>query len=189
MAEDFWLVKPSLNADSDSEPGSARQSRYSSGFTVNTAITNPTLVFLGRSADFSSVIVVKRPATEVPMHLGAVALLSLAVVVSASGCGATKSYTLATPNLVPPKLIQRATPSYTDEARRAHITGNVEFLVRIGADGKPEDVRVTKSLDKVHGLDDEAISAVRRFVFSPATLNGRPVAVDDVPISLSFGVY
>ena len=124
------------------------------------------------------------------MHLRAVALLSLAVVVAVvSGCGAKKSYSLATPNLVPPTLIQRATPSYTEEARRAHITGNVEFLVRIGTDGKPEDVRVTKSLDKVHGLDDEAISAVRRFVFTPATLNGRPVPVVNFPISLSFAIY
>jgi TonB family protein len=124
------------------------------------------------------------------MRLRAIALISLAVVVAlVSACGARKPYSLATPNLVPPKLIQRATPSYTDEARRAQITGNVELLVRIGADGKTEHVRVTKSLDRVHGLDDEAIAAVRRFAFTPATLNGRPVPVDDVPIALSFRVY
>jgi TonB family protein len=90
---------------------------------------------------------------------------------------------------VPPKLIQRATPAYTDAAHRARITGNVELLVRIGTDGKPDRARVMKSLDKVHGLDDEAISAIRRFVFTPATLNGKPVPVEDVPISLSFGLY
>jgi len=124
------------------------------------------------------------------MRLRAIVLLSLAVVVAAvSACGARKPYSLATPNLVPPKLIQRATPSYTDGARRARITGNVELLVRIGADGKTERARITKSLDTVHGLDDEAIAAVRRFVFTPATLNGRPVPVDDVPITLSFGIY
>ena len=124
------------------------------------------------------------------MTLRALAMLSLAGVVAAVGaCGAKKAYSLATPNLVPPTVIRRATPSYTEEARREHITGNVEFLVRIGADGKPEDVRVTKSLDKVHGLDDEATAAVRRFVFTPATLNGRPVPVVDFPISLSFAIY
>jgi TonB family protein len=90
---------------------------------------------------------------------------------------------------MPPKLIQRATPSYTEGARRAHITGTVELLVRIGPDGKPERARVAKSLDRVHGLDAEAISAVRRFVFTPGTLDGKPVPVDDVPITLSFGLF
>ena len=124
------------------------------------------------------------------MRLRAVALLLLPVLVAAvSSCGARKPFSLSTPNLVPPKLVQRATPSYTDEARRAQVTGNVELLVRIGADGKPERATVTKSLDKVHGLDEAAISAVKRFVFTPATLNGKPVPVDDVPITLSFGLY
>ena len=125
------------------------------------------------------------------MDLRATRSVPLAVLVAlvVSSCGAARSYSLATPNLVAPKLIQRATPTYTNEARRAHITGNVELLVRIGADGKPDRARVTKSLDKVHGLDNEAISAIRRFVFTPATLNGKPVPVEDVPISLSFGIY
>ena len=124
------------------------------------------------------------------MPLRAIALLSMVVLAGVvSSCAARRTYSLATPNLMPPKLIQRATPSYTDGARRARITGNVELLVRIGADGKPERARVTKSLDTVHGLDAEAISAVRRFVFTPATLDGKPVAIDDVPITLSFGLY
>jgi TonB family protein len=106
-----------------------------------------------------------------------------------SSCAARQPYSLATPGLVPPKLIQRTSPSYTDAARRAQISGTVELLVRIGVDGRTERARITKSLDKVHGLDDEAISAVRRFVFTPATLNGKPVSIDDVPIALSFGVY
>ena len=125
------------------------------------------------------------------MRLRATRSLPFAVLVAfvVSSCGAARTYSLATPNLVPPKLIERATPTYTDGARRARITGHVELLVRIGADGKPDRARVTKSLDTIHGLDDEAISAIRRFVFTPATLNGKPVPVEDVPISLSFGTY
>jgi TonB family protein len=124
------------------------------------------------------------------MHLKAATLISLVGWVAVtSSCAARKPYSLSTPDLVPPTLIQRATPSYTEGARRARITGSVDLLVRIGVDGKPERVRVTKSLDKIHGLDDEAVSAVVRFVFTPAMLNGKPVPVDDVPVTLSFGVY
>ena len=71
----------------------------------------------------------------------------------------------------------------------AQITGQVEILVRIGADGRPERARVSKSLDKVHGLDEQAMFAAGRSLFEPATLEGKPVAVNDVPIHYSFRIY
>jgi outer membrane biosynthesis protein TonB len=38
-------------------------------------------------------------------------------------------------------------------------------------------VRVVKSLDKVHGLDDEAVEAARLYLFEPGTRAGKPIPV------------
>ena len=39
------------------------------------------------------------------------------------------------------------------------------------------DVRITRSLDPVFGLDDEAIKAARQWLFEPGTRFGEPVAI------------
>ena len=44
-------------------------------------------------------------------------------------------------------------------------------------DGSVGDARVTKSLDSRFGLDEEALTAARRWRFRPGTLNGKPVPV------------
>jgi len=113
------------------------------------------------------------------------------VVVSQSqqAPSASAGYSLATPNLVPPKMIKAPSPSYTAEAMQAKVTGQIELMVRIGADGNPERARVTKSLDKVYGLDEQAMFAIGRSVFQPATLDGVPVAVNDVSITYSFRIF
>ena len=95
---------------------------------------------------------------------------------------------MATPGLVPPKMVSGLRVAYTDEAREAKVMGQVELLVRIGVDGRPERATVTKSLDQVHGLDGQAMFALGRSTFAPATLNGKAVPVDDMPISISFGI-
>jgi TonB family protein len=52
-------------------------------------------------------------------------------------------------------------------------------------DGTVGDVRVTKSLDPIFGLDQEAIKAARGWRFAPGTRQGQPVPVL-VTIELSF---
>ena len=52
-------------------------------------------------------------------------------------------------------------------------------------DGSVGDVRVTKSLDSVFGLDQEAIKAARRWRFKPGFLQGQPVPVI-ITIELTF---
>lgn len=116
-----------------------------------------------------------------------IALLPLALLAVLSACA--PRYTVATQNLVPPKVLKASNPSYTKAAMDAHVTGSVELMLRIRADGKPDRVRVVKSLDKLHGLDAEAVSAARKYEFAPATLNGKPVAVEDVQLSMSFRIY
>jgi TonB family protein len=52
-------------------------------------------------------------------------------------------------------------------------------------DGTVGDVRITKSLDPVFGLDQEAIKAARQWRFKPGMRLGQPVPVI-ITIELTF---
>ncbi len=52
-------------------------------------------------------------------------------------------------------------------------------------DGSVGRIRITHSLDRKYGLDEEAIKALKRWRFRPGMLNGQPVAVI-VNVELSF---
>jgi periplasmic protein TonB len=75
----------------------------------------------------------------------------------------------------PPRLLREVRANYTDEARRANITGEVVLEIVVRRDGTVGDVRVLRRLDP--GLDQRAVQAVRQWRFSPATLKGAPVDV------------
>ena len=89
------------------------------------------------------------------------------------------------PGITNPEVIKDAKPSYTAEAMRAKIQGSVELEGIVGVDGKLHDVRIIRSLDKVHGLDKKAIEAVEKWVFRPGRREGKPVPVR-VSIELTF---
>ena len=88
--------------------------------------------------------------------------------------------------VVAPRPIYDPDPEYSDEARKAKYQGVVVLWVVVGTDGLPKDVRVSRSLGL--GLDQKAIEAVRNWRFQPATLDGRPVAVQ-LNIEVSFRLY
>lgn len=69
----------------------------------------------------------------------------------------------------------RIPPRYTEAARRTRLTGTVILEAIIDAQGNVTAVRVVKPLPM--GLDREAVEAVQRWKFRPATLHGKPVAV------------
>lgn len=75
-----------------------------------------------------------------------------------------------------PTRIREEKPSYTPEAMRAKIQGTVELEALIAADGHVAEVRVTRSLDRVFGLDEEARKAVFKTKFLPCKRQGLPVA-------------
>lgn len=85
-----------------------------------------------------------------------------------------------------PRPIYDPDPEYSDEARRSKYQGVVVLWVVVGRDGLPKDVRVARSLGL--GLDQKAVDAVRRWRFQPATMDGRPVAVQ-LNIEVSFRLY
>jgi TonB family protein len=83
----------------------------------------------------------------------------------------------------PPRLLQEVKASYTDEARRQNITGDVELEIVVRRDGTVGDVRVLRGLGG--GLNDRAVQAVRQWRFSPAHRQGVPVDVI-VEVALEF---
>lgn len=76
-----------------------------------------------------------------------------------------------------PKLIREVKPQYTADAMRAKVQGEVELEAVVNPDGSVDRIRVTRSLDRTFGLDEQAIKAVRQWRFVPGMLKGQPVPV------------
>ncbi len=68
---------------------------------------------------------------------------------------------------------------------RARIEGWVKLEAVVLETGEVGDVDVIESLDKVYGLDDEAVKCMRQWRFEPGTKDGKPVAVR-VEVEMSF---
>jgi len=85
-----------------------------------------------------------------------------------------------------PRAIFSPDPEYSEEARKAKYQGTVVLWVVVGADGRPHDLRVTRSLGL--GLDEKAMEAVRTWKFEPAKKDGQAVAVQ-VNIEVNFRLY
>lgn len=83
----------------------------------------------------------------------------------------------------PPRLLKEVKATYTDEARRANISGSVEMEITIRRDGTVSDVRILRGLGG--GLNERAAGAVRQWRFVPARLKGTPVDVI-VEVSVEF---
>jgi TonB family protein len=77
-------------------------------------------------------------------------------------------------SVMAPRAVKAPNPQYSKEAVKQNIQGIVVLSVVVGPDGTPEDIRVARSLG--HGLDEEAIKAMRKWHFQPATKDGKPVA-------------
>jgi len=73
-----------------------------------------------------------------------------------------------------PIPLNRPMPEFTDRARSHGVQGVISLRALIGTDGLVKDVRLFNHLPD--GLDDQAIKAVRRMRFKPATKAGQPVA-------------
>lgn len=74
-----------------------------------------------------------------------------------------------------PRAIYAPDPPYTEEARKAKLSGVCVLSLIVGRDGLPRDVQLTRALGS--GLDEKATEAVRQWKFDPARRNGVPVAV------------
>jgi len=96
-------------------------------------------------------------------------------------------YDTTTPGITLPTVVREVRPQYTAAALAARIQGTVLTGVIVWADGTVGDVTVIRSLDTVYGLDEEAITAAKQWLFNPALLNNRPVAIR-ITIEFTFTV-
>ena len=97
-------------------------------------------------------------------------------------------YLMETSGIRLPILKYEVKPRYTSDAMRAKIQGEVELQVVVAADGSVSRARVTNSLDKIFGLDEAAVAAVKQWTFEPGKLDGMPVPVA-VSLSLQFKLH
>ena len=79
----------------------------------------------------------------------------------------------------PVEIMFKPSPAYTEEARRAHVQGEVLLSVVFKASGEIDVVRVVSGLG--HGLDESAVRAAQQIRFKPAERAGQPV---DLPATL-----
>ncbi|MBA3271028.1 MAG: TonB family protein [Acidobacteria bacterium] len=84
-----------------------------------------------------------------------------------------------------PVVLREVKPQYTADAMRAKVQGTVWLECIVMPDGTVGDVKVTRSLDSVFGLDQEAIKAARQWRFRPGTRLNEPVPVI-ITIELTF---
>lgn len=94
-------------------------------------------------------------------------------------------YSSKDPGVVLPRVVKEVKPQYTQEAKDAHIQGSVLLAAVVDATGAVTDVQITESLDPTFGLDDQAVAAAWQWQFSPATKDGKPVAVS-IALQLTF---
>jgi len=87
-----------------------------------------------------------------------------------------------------PVAVKTATPKYTPDGMRAKIQGKVKLQIVVAADGTVDRVRVLESLDRATGLDDAAVEAAKKWLFTPGKLKGKDVPVA-VNLDLEFRLH
>ncbi len=75
----------------------------------------------------------------------------------------------------PPAAVTRVQPEYPELARKAGIEGTVYIKILVDKEGKVRDAILLRGVGA--GLDEAALEAVRKWVYTPAIQNSRPVAV------------
>lgn len=84
-----------------------------------------------------------------------------------------------------PTVLREVKPAYTADAMRAKVQGSVWLECIVMPDGSVGEVKVTRSLDPIFGLDQEAIKAAKQWRFRPGMRQGEPVPVI-ITIELTF---
>jgi periplasmic protein TonB len=74
-----------------------------------------------------------------------------------------------------PKIVTSPAPEYPESALKSGIEGNVWLKLLVTKDGKVKNVLVLKSDADI--FIQASMDAAKRWVFTPALMNGKPVAV------------
>lgn len=78
-------------------------------------------------------------------------------------------------SMTEPRVLTKVAPEYTEMARKARVQGVVIVQAVIREDGQVAGTKILKGLPM--GLDQQAVAAIKQWVFEPATREGKPVAV------------
>lgn len=100
-------------------------------------------------------------------------------------CGGRTIYRVGN-GVKPPKALRAPDPKYTESARQAKFQGTSVLWVVVDENGHPQMIRIVRAIGM--GLDDAGVEAVRGWLFTPAELKGRPVAVA-VNVEVNFRLY
>jgi TonB family protein len=104
-----------------------------------------------------------------------------------TGSSSIRVYESADAGVTPPVAVTMPKPQYTAGAMHEKIQGRVKVACVVLADGSVGEATIIESLDRVYGLDEEALKAVRTWHFKPGTKDGRPVVVR-TEIELTFAL-
>jgi len=80
--------------------------------------------------------------------------------------------------VMPPQLVYKVEPEFSEEARKAKHQGVVVLTIQVDSSGNVLNVQVRQSLGL--GLDEKAIEAVSHWRFRPGILDGKPVTTEAV---------
>ena len=72
-----------------------------------------------------------------------------------------------------PVVLYTADPEFSEEARRMKLNGDVLLKLKLDNQGKVTDVTVVRGVG--HGLDEKAVEAARKYRFTAATQDGKPI--------------
>jgi len=86
-----------------------------------------------------------------------------------------------------PTCVSCPPPEYTKKARKDKVEGTVVLKVTITPDGRATNISVTNSLRE--DLDTQAINAVAKWKFKPATAPDGKVVPVSCPIEVTFRLY
>jgi TonB family protein len=89
------------------------------------------------------------------------------------GSGGGFAYTPGRGGVTFPRVIHQEDPEYSDDARKAHFSGQVVVYIEVDASGKVINPHIVRSVGL--GLDEKALESVLKWTFHPGTLNGKPV--------------
>jgi len=77
-------------------------------------------------------------------------------------------------------------PKYPKKESKARHRGAVVLELVVDADGLPRDIKVSRPLSPE--FDEAAIDAVKKWKFSPATRDGKPIATE-INVEVNFRLY
>lgn len=99
---------------------------------------------------------------------------------SSAPCAGKNGYSM-------PRCIYCPKAEYPDEVAERQIQGNVLLVVIVDTNGRPKDIHVARALP--YGLTLQAVRAVQKWKFDPATgPDGKPANVR-TPIEVAFHLY